>query len=820
MLPGYALNLSHSGIGLLRRVEGGWESVGDVSLASGTLGEDLKALRAKARKGRSDAFFCKLVIPNSEVLYTEVAAPGPSDAERLVQIREALEGLTPYSVDELAFDWRLQGDRAQVAAVAQMTLREAEGFALDHKFPPACFVAIPEGSAFEGEPFFGLPHARPEGLSVARDAEAIVILPAVAAKPESPAKPDAKPAPPAEAVEAETAAVPVLETALPAAPERQAPEAPASDVAQPETPESPKALAAALAPRFTLMESPEAFEGPDEAAPAPESPADVPEDDAPAEGIPAFVRAGDSLAPAQPKPAQSKPEKPPAKPAPKPEVSAAALVAARDDLAEGETALPLRSAKDPFPLPQFPAKGQGRAELRRKLLPIGGLAATLALLFIGAQFFGAPNPVDLLRSEAPEAALTPQDETANIDLAALPEAEVSALPEPALIEGAESGGAAPTEEGTVVLASLPEATAPVLLPELPEGETIAPQAEQAPDAPATPAEQAPDTSLADGPRLNLLQGPGSTDSLYVASIDPTTEASDAVALPAPDSFATDAPLAARSNPADAATQFALDENGWVIPTPQGALTPDGVRVFAGSPAKRAALRPEGLAPVDLLTEADPLEGFRPAARPGDLVESEERSRLGGRTLAQLGTLRPAPRPAEVAAVAAAIADAQEAAEAPPPESNLFDLPTERAIARSPRPRVRPEIEVRRVATAAPTATAPAPTARSSDGGAEETGGRTTGQSLSRQEINSKTTTAASVAQQATLKNAINLGKINLIGVYGSDKNRRALIRLSSGRYVKVKVGDRVDGGQVAAIGSNELRYVKSGRNITLTMPKG
>ncbi len=80
-------------------------------------------------------------------------------------------------------------------------------------------------------------------------------------------------------------------------------------------------------------------------------------------------------------------------------------------------------------------------------------------------------------------------------------------------------------------------------------------------------------------------------------------------------------------------------------------------------------------------------------------------------------------------------------------------------------------------------------------------------------------TRASVARLATTKNAINLRRTSLIGVYGSPSKRRALVRLSNGRYVKVKVGQRVDGGKVAAIGESELRYVKGGRTIILRMPK-
>jgi hypothetical protein len=77
-----------------------------------------------------------------------------------------------------------------------------------------------------------------------------------------------------------------------------------------------------------------------------------------------------------------------------------------------------------------------------------------------------------------------------------------------------------------------------------------------------------------------------------------------------------------------------------------------------------------------------------------------------------------------------------------------------------------------------------------------------------------------VSQNATFKNAINLSQINLIGVYGSQANRYALIRQSNGRFKKVFVGDRFDGGLVAAITESELRYSKGGQILALQMPKG
>ena len=84
----------------------------------------------------------------------------------------------------------------------------------------------------------------------------------------------------------------------------------------------------------------------------------------------------------------------------------------------------------------------------------------------------------------------------------------------------------------------------------------------------------------------------------------------------------------------------------------------------------------------------------------------------------------------------------------------------------------------------------------------------------------KIPTTASVAKNATFANAINLRQTNLIGVYGTPSRRYALVRLGSGQYKKIKVGDRVDGGTVAAITENEVRYKKGGRMVALAMPRG
>ena len=82
------------------------------------------------------------------------------------------------------------------------------------------------------------------------------------------------------------------------------------------------------------------------------------------------------------------------------------------------------------------------------------------------------------------------------------------------------------------------------------------------------------------------------------------------------------------------------------------------------------------------------------------------------------------------------------------------------------------------------------------------------------------TTSGSVARRATQGSVLKLNKVNLIGLFGQASDRRALVRLPSGRIISVKIGDRLDGGQVVAIGANGLIYAKNGRNHSLSMPLG
>lgn len=180
MKPNFALNFSPDSISLLHRTARGWLEVGATALDAPDLGEALSYLRRSALGLAPHGVAAKLVIPNAQILYTEVDAPGPDDAHREAQIRRALEGVTPYDVDELVFDWSGDGPRVQIAVVARETLQEAEGFAAQHRFNPLSFVAIPEAGQFRGEPWFGpsglAPELLSEGETVERDAEPVRVI--------------------------------------------------------------------------------------------------------------------------------------------------------------------------------------------------------------------------------------------------------------------------------------------------------------------------------------------------------------------------------------------------------------------------------------------------------------------------------------------------------------------------------------------------------------------------------------------------------------------------------------------------------------------
>jgi hypothetical protein len=323
------------------------------------------------------------------------------------------------------------------------------------------------------------------------------------------------------------------------------------------------------------------------------------------------------------------------------------------------------------------------------------------------------------------------------------------------------------------------------------------------------------------------------NDLYVASLDPNLQFEDAPALQLPGAAGGEVEMVAFTPPPPPGLIFDIDERGFVRPTPEGSINPFGIMIFQGRPPVAAIPRPDrgaNSAPPEAQTQdapatpaQNPLALIRPAQRPTDLVERQERATLGGLSRNELAAFRPAPRPISPQVQAAAIARALAEAEAGTPEAaeELVVAATARAVSTSLRARARPSNFASTVA-ANRRAPDPAPTAavQSASASTASAAPRGSGPAVARSSRASPTgPVSSSVARAATDNNAIALGRVSLVGVFGSASNRRALVRMPNGRFKKVSVGDSFDGGRVAAISASSLRYTKSGRTVTLDMPQ-
>ena len=299
------------------------------------------------------------------------------------------------------------------------------------------------------------------------------------------------------------------------------------------------------------------------------------------------------------------------------------------------------------------------------------------------------------------------------------------------------------------------------------------------------------------------------DRVYTASIDPEVRAFDAIALPDPG--VNPGELLRRFPPPPAfGAEFDITATGLVTPTPEGILTPEGAFVIAGTPPLESRPRPREIASAApaIDTDAAILSTFRPTPRPGDLSETRERQILNGLTESELGERRPAsrpPSPQETAAQASLFPGNRAGADPDAVDAAVREAiaGTNPAVARSLLPRTRPGNIEQIVASADRTPIEAATTV------AVAVEAVAAGPAIP---------SNADVSRAATQRNAIHLRNVNLIGVAGSPSERRALVRLSSGRFVRVGVGDRLDGGRVAAVGETTLQYVRRGRTVTLEIP--
>lgn len=938
MKPAFALDFRDNAISLLHRSGTGWHLVGGVSLEEPDLPGALGYLRATALGLSPRGIATKLILPNDQILYLTLSAPGPDDASRRAQIRAGLEGRTPYEVDDLAFDWSGKGDEVQVAVVARETLIEAEAFALDHRFNPISFVAVPEDGTFAGEPWFGPSELSASlltaGEKVERDGEPISMitrgftfdsapLPNPTVEPEDAAPEELPPPPAAPEIAPEPLPEPELEPTpapqpLPEpapAPEPQpvpapqptqptpvAPSAPPEDLPEPEPlpepapdelpapqdplpdevpvfdPEPddlPPPLTADLppaAPPVAMAEAPEApmaVDVEDEAEP-PRAPVTDPaiEDDVPP--MPAWTpamafasrRAAEPAAP-NPAPAKAAPTAAKAATVERP-AGARALPAATPAGRVARPAAAPKAPRTPSPLvtaPQIPGTR------RKTVAPVSDPVAGASVALEAAE---AATPVARPRS------------------AAKPGGTFAARPAPvrgkprylgliltgllllflALVAawssiyvagsfGTDSGAAVQTAED----ATAPSAEDEMLADAQDPADFADPATEEAvaaADADPALAEPAPQTgSSAEAPAASSQPADQAQDEIFLATMDQAPQTPDPLALPDPEARGDSLPQS-QAAPPPFGTTYQFDANGLIVPTPEGIVTPEGVTLIAGKPPLVPASRPETVvaaaaAAAALATPAAPdataaepaaapatdaapaevyadpaLAGARPKPRPEALVPPADDGAALQTAPAdpRLASFRPQPRPATVlAAGEAARQDSASASLASGLTADAASSPL--AVAISRRPAARPADMTRAVEAAVAEATRPSarPKTPEPEPEPEATASAQPTERLPEADAEpevaaaSAIPTKASVAKQATLKNALDLGATSLIGVYGTPSKRYALIRTSTGNFKKVKVGDKVDGGKIVAITDSELRYQKGARTLVLAMPK-
>ncbi len=906
MKPNFALSLSFDGIRLLHRAAGGWHLVGEVSVSDPNLTSALADLLQAGRAVKTRKLRSKLVIPDEQIKYLTIQTPGLDDDARRDAARVALDGATPYAVDSLAFDISPDGDATHVAAVARETLLEAEAFATEHKFNPVSFVAAAEGSAFLGEPFFGLTTCAssllPGGATVEPDGVRVVIVDkpddsdtadrerytndgeaaqAVESTQTSVDETQGLPDPTATRAEAEKtdSSTGGYATAMTATDKVTAAEVVKEDAATPSLVDVAAAQPPATADAMPTAPKPQAAKTTVAATPreeittlapslpeAEDQPGAELSNDAEATTTPPLLgfatrrRQNPTSGAAPVRLGGASRDAPPQRTSPP--VTADKTVPPRKAMEPPSLTAPPRSVADslrPTPAIEAPIspdaaanvsaepkaraggflsrrKPQAGADVRaaksaarkasRAKSGVNGHSETERMTVFGARegqaVGGKPRYLGLILmalllvflAGVAAWATVFMDEGLARWFPARERTLASTLPEDAAGTLSADVGAttelerdAEEEADDVVVAALNDsltddglsaedaAVLDALRDPLPD-----PIAPEEMDAAALEARYAVTGIWPKAPEMAVPADLVEIENLYVTGIDPISPALDAVALPSPASLQTDQQLALVTSPVAAGTNFARGLDGRLIPTPEGALSPDGFTVYLGRPP---AVPPATLARLDAGPEQvnpnlNALTQVRPRPRPTDLVEQNERATLGGLSRTELAALRPRLRP-----------QAPQEVEAIQQEEQVEDTPpSDLAAAVSLRPETRPRNFERVVARAVQSAPAAAASA------AQPTA------AVAPRSVAPAIPSSASVTRAATVNNAINLRQINLIGVYGTPSNRRALVRLGNGRYQKVEVGDRFDGGRVSAIGDSELRYQKGNRNVILKMPSG
>ncbi|MDO5646697.1 hypothetical protein [Paracoccus sp. (in: a-proteobacteria)] len=884
----FAMSFTQDAVLLERRDGLDWQLLGAADFDAGDIAGRLNSLRDSAG-GHMGDLDTVLVIPDDQILYTLLTVPVGSDTATAVG--RALEGMTPYRADELAFDWcpSANGDieTLRVAAVARKTLQEAEDFARAQGFRASGFQARPNDDRFDGQPDFG---------------------PSVLAQDSAPRRPFSEPDLSQARVTAATIddhsddAGPVVSRITPHVVPAPAPKpVPVAPVAAPAVIRHGQASEKRLSPRAAAIHQ-RAAEGRVNRA----QPDDVVEKTSALSRLskvdftrlPVMIAlllvglmlamwifgrdTGQQVAATEqaPAPVETAVETV-AEPEPAPVVETP-VVAEPEPVAE--------PIVEPEPQPEPVAEVTPEPAPEPTVDPPPAPAAPLTESVIPP---AAPRD-DAVAQETPPASDDPAAET-------LPESvttETPPVPRPDTPE--------PVQDSTPVAAPTPSVSAT-----------------RPPAAPATPRPAAPE-----------------------AQADPLRDALDQALSPSAAPSLSRSARPPRTSPAPAAPPATPDVTPATPPNPQpfeqrSAAEPP--RVSPARPAARPASRPAAATPAPTPAPASEpapaatppaapqpaATGARPPARPANLSSLEQGSQIeadapvvltaaerrtleqqlrdlrtaqvgpSGMTQAeralvfQLADARPARRPVSVAAPSQSAVSApaqtqsatsnrpaprgaiRAAATAPAPDQTATPAPrASGTVAQSPRPRAKPAnrsaasspaagnaslsanavetaiaqavadspakpgavplaaltssaVPPRRSARASVPATAPVnaiaasavPVAAAATAATQQRAASARNQQYRPPEAEAEPELVAAVPQSAigsaaasaTVKDGIRLNSTQIIGTIGAGQASRALVRLSNGRILTLRIGDQINGGRITEIKDSRIIYNKGGR---------
>lgn len=853
MASEFALSFTLDGMSLLRRTRtGDWRQLGQVAADSPARMTEMRALAQRVGRHTGGDTLVTLMMPASEMLFYTLPDPGGPEMARAAAVRDSLHGRTPYDPSELCHDWRSAGDALQVAVIARETVAEIRSLAEAAGFHVERIAAQPVPGAFDGEAGFSAPRATDDAPP---QPEAVGSATPVAAPPRGQAAADAA-EPPATAGADPAAAPPVADApSSPAAASaevkgkgdkrnRRAEEVPApiSFVSKRDGGPRPGARGTPSRGPVTL---PPGRLSPVSGAPVRPAPA-VATTAAPATSgwRPRFAR---GTAVAVDRSAETAEARDAAQQrlalVPQPDETAAPEIArASDSLRPEGDGLPAalpdadteRARLTLFGARSSDDEGQERDDTRRmRLVAAAAIGAVVVVGGLVALFSGgsdAPPVADPPAVVAGDPAPAPAPASGGISAPG-----ALSVAGPASESAATRPVAAPPPVSAPPVVSAPESLAQTA-PAPATGQPLPGLADAVPDAltqlalsQGLPAPAAPpsDSALAGLPGVQPLPGHDPRPAPPPVDARPGE-----VALPAPvgQARAPAAPDAAqplvaqregsppvvppsdrpdlsviaarapdagtpRPRPRPASSAEAASDGGIVGPPPDGMLRPRPRP--AQQDARRDPAVPGGADAVGVAVAT----GDAPRPRLRDLPAGTTDTTTGAATgpgaadaarIAVVGAARPVPlavpraRPAELVARPAPAAPPPPAAAAPAPEPE----PTPAPAVATPR-----DVPASREPSAASRAIATAPT----------------GPILP---------VRAEVAARATEEDGVRLRRMSLIGVYGPQGARRALVRLGNGDYVKVEVGDELDGGRIAAIGEAAITYVRGGEAVRLAMPDG